>query len=186
MTQVVDAPRGRVALAGVLLAGCAVALALGIYAKEHTPVPRPLFLAGFSGALQFKTWFATIALLFVLVQVATALWMWGRLPGTSAIPSWVGPTHRWSGTVAFVVLIPVALNCLYSLGFSTLALRPMVHSTAGCVFYGGYTSKMLCLRVRGLPGWLLPLLGGLVFTAFLVLWFTSAAWFFTSSGRPLR
>ena len=150
MTQVVDAPRGRVALAGVLLAGCAVALALGIYAKEHTPVPRPLFLAGFSGALQFKTWFATIALLFVLVQVATALWMWGRLPGTSAIPSWVGPTHRWSGTVAFVVLIPVAL------------------------------------RVRGLPGWLLPLLGGLVFTAFLVLWFTSAAWFFTSSGRPLR
>ncbi|MDX6325844.1 MAG: hypothetical protein QOK15_2198 [Nocardioidaceae bacterium] len=186
MAHVVDAPRGRAALAGVLLAGCAVAVALGSYAKEHTPVPQPLFLAGFSGALQFKTWFATIALLLVLVQVLTAMWMWGRLPGASVAPAWVGLTHRWSGAVAFAILIPVALNCLYSLGFSTLAVRPMLHSIAGCVFYGGYASKMLSLRIRGLPRWLLPLLGGLVFTAFMVLWFTSAAWFFTSSGRPLR
>jgi hypothetical protein len=186
VASVVEAPRGRAAIAGVLLAGCGVALALGLYAKEHTPVPRPLFLAGFSGALQFKTWFASVALLFVLIQLGTALWLWGRLPRARPAPSWVGILHRWSGAIAFAVLVPVALNCLYSLGFATYSARTVVHSTAGCIFYGAYTSKMLSLRVRGLPRWLLPVLGGLVFSCFIVLWLTSAAWFFTSSGRPLR
>ena len=185
MATVVDAPRGRVALAGVLLAGCAVALALGIYAREHTPVANPLFLAGFSGALQFKSWFATIALVLIVLQVLTALWMYGRLPVATRAPSWVGPAHRWSGAIAFALLVPVALNCLYSLGFDTFDMRTTVHSIAGCVFYGAYASKMLGLRVRGLPGPVLPVLGGLVFTAFLVVWFTSAFWFFGSSGRPL-
>jgi hypothetical protein len=185
MATVVETPRARIALAGALLAGCAVAVALGVYAEEHDPSPRPLFLAGFSGALQFKSWFATVALLFVLVQVTTALWMWGRLPGAGAAPRWVGPVHRWSGTIAFVVLIPVALNCLYSLGWSDYSTRTVLHCIAGCVFYGAYTSKMIGLRLRGLPGWALPVLGGLVFAAVMVLWFTSAAWFFSTSGRPL-
>jgi hypothetical protein len=39
--------------------------------------------------------------------------------------------------------------------------------------------------VRNVPGWTLPVLGGVVFTALIVLWLTSALWFFTSSGRPL-
>jgi hypothetical protein len=185
MASVVDSSRGRGALAGALVFGCAVAVALGIYAKEHQPKPKPLFLAGFSGALQFKAWFASAALLFVLVQVVTALWMWGRLPGVSGTPRWVAPAHRWSGAIAFVVLVPVALNCLYSLGFGTYSTRVFVHSTAGCVFYGAYSAKMLALRLRSLPRWALPMFGGAVFALFMVLWFTSAAWFFTSSGRPL-
>lgn len=185
MAAVVEAPRGRVALAGVLLAGCVVAVALGVYAHEHTPKPKPLFLAGFSGELQFKTWFATGALGFVLVQLLTALWMWGRLPGAGPAPGWISPTHRWSGAIAFVLLIPVALNCLYSLGWSNYSARTVLHGIAGCTFYGAYTSKMLSLRVRNLPGWSLPALGGLVFTALIVLWLTSALWFFTSSGLPL-
>ena len=45
---------------------------------------------------------------------------------------------------------------------------------------------MLGLRVRGLPRWALPVLGGTVFTLFVVVWATSAAWFFTRSGVPLR
>jgi hypothetical protein len=185
MAAVVEAPRGRLALGGVLLLGCAVAVALGIYAHEHTPKPKPLFLAGFSGALQFKTWFATAALLFVLGQLLTALWMWGRLPGAGEAPRWVSPVHRWSGAIAFVLLIPVALNCLYALGWSNYSARTVAHSVAGCTFYGAYTSKMLSLRLRSLPGWTLPLLGGLVFAALITLWLTSALWFFTSSGRPL-
>jgi hypothetical protein len=185
MATAVQAPRARLALAGVVLAGCVVALALGIYARQHTPVPQPLFLAGFSGAIQFKVWFATGALLFVLVQLLTALWMWGRLPGAGDAPRWVAPVHRWSGAIAFTALVPVALNCLYSLGFGTYTTRVYAHSVAGCAFYGAYTAKMLGLRVRGLPGWLLPVLGGLVFALVIVLWLTSAAWFFASSGRPL-
>jgi Family of unknown function (DUF6529) len=185
MAAVVEAPNGRVALAAALFAGCVVAVGLGVYAHEHTPKPKPLFLAGFSGALQFKTWFATTALLFVVLQVLTALWMWGRLPGTGQAPGWIAPIHRWSGAIAFVLLIPVALNCLYSLGWSDYSTRTVVHSVAGCAFYGAYTSKMLSLRMRNLPGWTLPVLGGLVLSAVVVLWLTSALWFFTSSGRPL-
>jgi hypothetical protein len=185
MATVVRARRASSALSWALLAGCAVAVGLGVYAKEHTPVPRPLFLAGFSGALQFKTWFATAALVLVVFQLGTALWMWGRLPGVRTAPHWVGPVHRWSGAIAFAVLVPVALNCLYSLGFGSYSTRVLVHSIAGCAFYGAYTAKMLGLRLRGMPGWALPVLGGLVFAAFITLWLTSAAWFFSSSGRPL-
>jgi hypothetical protein len=185
MATVAGPPRARLALAGALLAGCAVAVGLGVYAREHTPKPHPLFLAGFSGALQFKAWFATGALVLLLLQLASALWMWGRLPGAGAAPSWVGPAHRWSGALAFAALVPVALNCLYSLGFGTYSTRVLLHSVAGCVFYGAYAAKMLGLRLRDRPGWALPVLGGLVFAAFMVLWLTSAAWFFASSGRPL-
>lgn len=184
MATIAPAHRGRLALAGVLLAGCVVAVALGVYARAHQPVPHPLFLAGFSGALQFKTWFATGALVLVLVQLGTALRMWGRL-GSGPAPQWVAIVHRYSGALAFVALVPVAVNCLYSLGFATYSLRALAHSVAGCTFYGAYTAKMLGLRVRGLPGWALPVLGGLVFAAFMIVWLTSAAWFLSSSGRPL-
>jgi hypothetical protein len=44
---------------------------------------------------------------------------------------------------------------------------------------------MLGLRVRGLPGWGLPVLGGTVLTSLVLIWLTSALWFFTRSGIPL-
>jgi hypothetical protein len=44
---------------------------------------------------------------------------------------------------------------------------------------------MLSLRIRNLPGWLLPVLGGTAFASFVGLWLTSALWFFTRSGLPL-
>jgi uncharacterized protein DUF6529 len=183
MATVVEAPSGRVALAGVLLTGCAVAVALGVYGRGHGH-SRPVFVVGFSGVIQEKVWLATAALLLVLIQVTTALWMWGRLPALGSAPGWVGPVHRWSGTIAFVLLIPVALNCLLTFGFESASTRVVLHSVAGCTFYGAYTAKMLGLRVRGLPGWTLPVLGGVVFTSLIVLWLTSALWFF-GLNQPL-
>jgi hypothetical protein len=44
---------------------------------------------------------------------------------------------------------------------------------------------MLGLRVRGLSGWTLPVLGGLAFASIVVAWLTAALWFFTRSGLPL-
>jgi hypothetical protein len=181
MATVVESSRGRYALAGVLLAGSAVAVGLGVYGREHDLGSKPLFF-GLTDLLKAKAWFATAALVFVLLQVVSALWMWGRLPGVRTVPGWVAPIHRWSGAVAFVLLIPVALNCLWSLGFVTTTTRALVHSVAGCVFYGAYTAKMLGLRLRSSPGWLLPALGGLVFAAFITLWLTSALWFFRNFG----
>jgi hypothetical protein len=185
MATVAAPTRSRAALAGVLLAGCAVAVALGVYGRVHDPSLKPLFLVGFSGMLQLKTWLATLALVFVLVQLVTALWMWGRLPGAGPATPGVAILHRWSGALAFVTLTVVAVHCLWALGFATDSGRTLVHSVAGCAFYGAYASKMIGLRVRGLPGWTLPVLGGLVFAALVVAWLTSAIWFFTRSGLPL-
>ncbi|HET6794407.1 MAG TPA: DUF6529 family protein [Acidimicrobiales bacterium] len=181
-----DADRsGTNLVAVVLLVGAGVAAALGVYARVHSPAGRPLFTLGFSGMLQMKAWLSTVVLAFALFQLATALWMWGRLPGAGAAPSWVPSAHRWSGSIAFVVSLPVAFHCIWALGFATASLRVVVHSIAGCVFYGAYASKMLGLRLRGLPGWMLPALGGTVFTLVVLLWLTAALWFFTRPGLPL-
>src|SRR4051812_35094649 len=74
-------PRDRVTLAVTLLLGFAVALAVGGYARVHDPALRPLFLVGFSSMLPMKAWLASAALLLVLLQLLSALWLWGRLPG---------------------------------------------------------------------------------------------------------
>jgi hypothetical protein len=178
-------PLARVGVGGALLLGAGVSVALGVYGKAHDPSSRPLFTLGFSGMLQMKAWLATIALLLVLVQLATAAWMWGRLPGAGSAPDWVAPVHRWTGTTAFVVTLPVAFHCLWALGFGSPTPRVILHSTAGCVFYGAYAAKMLGLRLPGLPGWALPVLGGTVLGSLVVVWLTAALWFFTRSGLPL-
>jgi len=177
--------RSRTAVALLLLAGAAVAVAVGVYARVHRPASRPLFLLGFSGMLQLKTWLATAALVLVVVQVVTALWMWRRLPGVGRPPSWLALAHRWSGSVAFTLSLPVAVHCVWSLGFLTTTPRVLAHGLLGCAFYGAYAAKMLGLRMRGLPAWAVPVLGGSVFVLFLLVWTTSAAWFFTRSGVPL-
>jgi hypothetical protein len=177
--------RSRPALAGVLLTGAAVAVAIGVYARVHMPASRPLFLLGFSGMLQLKAWLATAVLVLVVVQVLTALWMWRHLPGVGRPPEWLAGAHRWSGSIAFAVSLPVAVHCVWSLGFVTSTPRVLAHGLLGCAFYGAYAAKMLGLRLRGLPPWSVPVLGGSVFTVFLLVWMTSAAWFFTRSGVPL-
>lgn len=175
----------RSQLTAVALTGLAVTGAVAAYAGAHTAALRPLFLVGFSGMLQMKAWLATAAGLLVVVQLLTALAMWGRLPGVAHAASWVGPLHRWSGAVAFAISVPVAVHCVWSLGFMTSTPRVLWHSILGSVFYGAYAAKMVGLRLRGTPAWLLPVLGGLTFTVFVCVWLTSALWFFTRSGLPL-
>jgi hypothetical protein len=175
----------RNGLAAVVLVGATVAVATGVYARVHEPAGRPLFLLGFSGMLQMKTWLTTAALLLVVVQLVTALWMWGRLPGAGAAPSWAPVLHRWVGSTAFVLTLPVAFHCIWSIGFMTYSTRALIHSVVGCVFYGAYASKMLALRVRGLPSWALPILGGTVLATLVLIWLTSALWFFTRASVPL-
>ena len=83
-----------------------------------------------------------------------------------------------------MLTLPVAFQCVWSFGFATDSTRTLIHSVAGCLFYGVFAAKMLSLRLRGLPGWALPVLGGLLVTLLVVVWFSSAFWYFTS-GRPL-
>ena len=190
VTVTVDAARrapapAATALAAVLLLGAGVAVALGVYARAHSAAGRPLFTLGFSGMLQMKTWLATAAVALLLVQLVTALWMWGRLPGAGAAPAWAAGAHRGSGAAAFVLTLPPAFHCLWALGLGTGSTRVVVHGLAGCAFYGAYAAKMLGLRVSGLPGRAIPWIGAAVLTSLVAVWLTSAVWFFTRSGLPL-
>jgi hypothetical protein len=163
------------------LIGGLVALTLGIYGRLHSPTGVVVNIAGFSSAGYVKSWLATIATVFAIVQVISALVMYGKIPRVTA-PSWIGTLHKWSGRIAFLVVIPVAINCLYALGFQTYSTRVLLHSIFGCAFFGAFSIKMLILPKRGVPGWALPLAGALVFCLLVALWFTSAFWFFSTFG----
>ena len=74
--RVVSAP---VKLLGILVAGAAVSIALGVYGNEHAPsFSRPFHLF-FSDTINLKVWFATVAVVLAVVQVLLALRIYGKL-----------------------------------------------------------------------------------------------------------
>ncbi len=166
-----------------LLIGAAVTVTLGVYANLHTPTGVAVNVAGFSSPQTVKVWLATGAAFLALVQGASALAMYGKLGGDA--PEWMGAAHRWSGRLAFLLAVPVAVHCLYALGFSSFDARTLIHSLLGLFFFGAFTLKMLALPKQGLAGWVLPVLGGLVFTLLIGIWFTSSYWFFLTFGAKL-
>ncbi|MEU4605725.1 DUF6529 family protein [Kribbella sp. NPDC023972] len=169
----------RVALP--LSVGAAVAVVLGVYGRLHDPTGVAVNVAGFSGPLSVKAWLATLALVLAVVQLISALALFGHLRGLAG-RRWVGPLHRWSGRAAVLVTLPVVAHCLYALGFRYDEPRVLVHSLLGCFFYGAFAAKMLTLSRNDLPRWLLPVVGGAVFTGLVGLWLTSSLWFFTTFG----
>ena len=175
------APSGAAKIVVPSLIGALVALTLGIYGRLHHPTGIAVNIAGFSSPGSVKSWLATAATVFAVVQVISALAMYGKIPRLAA-PSWTGGLHRWSGRIAFLLAVPVAIHCLYALGFQDYSTRVLVHSLLGCAFFGAFTVKMLILPKRGLPGWMLPVAGALVFTILVAIWFTSAFWFFSTFG----
>jgi hypothetical protein len=167
----------------VLLAAAAlivVGVGLGVYGRVHQAAFFAFNVAGFSSGTAAKAWLATIAFVLALVQLGSAMAMYGKLPVRA--PSWIGGLHRWSGRIAVLVTVPVAVHCLYALGFQAGEPRVLVHSLVGCLFYGAFVAKMLILSRKSSPSWLLPVLGGLVFTTLTVLWLTASVWFFATSG----
>ena len=163
------------------LIGALVALTLGIYGRLHHPTGIAVNIAGFSSPGYVKSWLATGATVFAIVQVISALVMYGKIPRVPA-PWWIGGLHRWSGRIAFLLAVPVAMHCLYALGFQTYSTRVLIHSLLGCAFFGAFAVKMLILPKRGLPGWTLPVAGAVLFTVLTGVWFTSAYWFFSTFG----
>lgn len=173
-------PVPRLLLAAAL--GGAVALALGIYGHVHDPSQRLVFTLFFSSTIAMKVWLATVALGFAVVQVITALWVYGKLRWTA--PAWLGTAHRLSGRLAFLISLPVVYHCLWSLGFQDTSTRVLVHSLAGCAVYGAFAAKVTLVRSEGLPGLALPVAGGLMFATLVLVWYTSALWFIDTSGFP--
>jgi hypothetical protein len=180
----VAAPAAVTPRAGWLLAagiGALVAVGIGVYGRIHEPAFFAVNVGGFSSGTAAKAWLATLAFVLALVQLGSAMVMYGRIRRITA-PSWIGPLHRWSGRIAVIATVPVAVHCLYALGFQSGEPRVLVHSLFGCFFYGVFVAKMLLLQRSGTPKWSLPVFGGAVFTALVGLWLTSSLWFFTTSG----
>jgi hypothetical protein len=162
--------------------GSAVAIGLGLYGRLHDPTGQAINLAGFSSGLAVKAWLTTVAFVLGLVQLFTALIMYGRIRISG---SWVAPAHRWSGRLAIAFMVPVTVHCLYALGFQGYSGRVLVHSLLGCFFFGAFVTKMLILTRDDSPGWALPALGGTVFSGLTALWMTASLWFFTTNGLTL-
>jgi hypothetical protein len=164
-----------------LSVGAAVAVVLGLYGRLHDPTGVAVNVAGFSSPQSVKAWLASLALVLALVQLVSAMALFGHFRPLAG-RRWIGPLHRWSGRAAVAVTLPVVAHCLYALGFQYDEPRVLVHSLLGCFFYGAFAAKMLTLSRDDLPRWLLPVVGGAVFTGLVGLWLTSSLWFFTTFG----
>jgi hypothetical protein len=169
-----DSSGTRLLVAGGI--GALVALTLGIYGNVHEPASDLAITLGFKDTITMKVWLASVAVGFALVQVGSALWMYGRLPVRDA-PPWIGSLHRISGRLAFLFSLPVAYHCLYQLAFQDSTTRVLAHSLLGCLFYGAFATKVTVVRSHGLPGIALPIAGGLVFTLLVAVWLTSGFWY---------
>ena len=171
----------RLLLAGGI--GAAIALSLGVYGNAHDPAADLSITLGFADTITMKVWMASLAVLLALLQLGSALWLFGRLP-LPAGPPWLGSLHRISGRLAFLASLPVAYHCLYQLAFQDTTARVLIHSLLGCAFYGAFAAKVVIVRSHTLPGWALPIAGGLVFTILVSVWLTSGLWFISENGFP--
>lgn len=167
--------------ASALAAGGLVSLTMGVFGRIHQPVAQGITL-GFGSVVEMKVWLAVVTGCFALIQLVTALWLYGKL-GRPA-PRRLGDVHRASGALAILVSLPVAYDCLWSLGFASYDTRVLAHSILGCLVYGAFVTKIITLHTRSAPGWLLPVAGGLLFTVLVSTVLTSAVWFLTVNGLP--
>jgi len=179
-------PASSVRLLMLLIVGTAVSVGFGVYGREHDATGAETGQLFFSDMVNMKIWFTTAAVVLAAVQVVTALRIYGKISIPRQRPKWLGDVHRLSGILAFLFSLPVAFHCLWSLGAVTDRgeLRPFLHSIAGCVFYGAFVVKVLAVRVKRLPDWTLPAVGGATFAALVALWATSSLWFFTTVEFP--
>jgi hypothetical protein len=174
-------PGTRLLLAGVV--GALVAISLGIYGHVHDPANDLAITLGFKDTITMKVWLASASALLAIFQILSALWIYGRLPLGDA-PEWIGGAHRISGRLAFLFSLPVAYHCLYQLAFQDTSTRVLAHSLLGCLFYGAFATKIMIVRAQGLPGFALPLAGGVLFTVLIGVWLTSGLWFISENGWP--
>jgi lysylphosphatidylglycerol synthetase-like protein (DUF2156 family) len=172
---------GGIAILVAVLIGAAVAVGLGAFGKIHDPQFFSVSVAGFSSGTAVKSWLATLAVILAVFQLVSAFAMYRLIPG-GRMPSWIATAHVWSGRLAVLASVPVAVHCLYALGFQSGDSRVLFHSLFGCFFYGVFVTKMLLLTRRSSRPWVIPIIGGLLFFVLVYVWLTSALWFFQTTG----
>jgi len=177
--RAVPRPAGRLAVAGGL--ALVVAAALYAFGRTHPPAYAMGLLGQHGLAVnRLKAQLATGMLGLALVQLTLALWMTNGSRGRDRAAAGAGAASRRrcelvSALVAGCRALHVRLR--RAAGRPTVA----VHSVAGCFFYGAFAAKVLIVRSRRLPGWALPLAGGLLVTLIAAMWCSSALWYFNNS-----
>jgi len=164
----------------------AVAAAIYVFGRNHIPnySGTGLFGRTAQGTLPLKSWLATGVLGLAFVQLGSALWMYRVLPGVSAPPRRLGLVHRGSGVALVLVTLPIAYHCMFAYGVQRFDTRIAVHSLAGCFFYGAFAAKLTIVRSKRFPGWTLPVAGGTLVLLVVLLWYTSALWYFNDYHLP--
>lgn len=171
-------------LAAIGLVAVVVTVVLVVVGRVHTPNYSFSLFGSPYDALRRKSVLATVVLGAAIVQVLLALWIYRKLPRVGAAPRPVRLTHRVIGAAAFLLTIPIAIHCLIAYGVQLTDLRRTVHSLAGCFFYGAFAAKVLIVRSRRLPGWALPVAGGTLAMLVIVLWYTSAVYYYNNFSLP--
>lgn len=178
-------PTGKRRAAALLLIPVAVGLGIWFVGRGVTPDPNSsLFGAQYDEAMELKARLGSALLGLALVQLLLAAWMYGLLPGAKRAPGAVPRAHRVTGLLAFLLSVPIAYQCLSAYGVETTSPRVAIHSVTGCVLYGAFAAKVLVVRSRRFPGWTLPLVGGLLFCAIALLWYTAALWQLNGFDAP--
>ena len=173
----------RLTVIALLAAG--VAVALYVVGRLHTP-NYTISLFGSTGldAVALKSTLSSIALGLAGLQVLLALWIYQKLPLAGPPSRPVRLAHRVIGFGLFALTVPIAVHCLLAYGVQLTSLRVAVHSLAGCFFYGAFVAKVLLVQSRRLPGWVLPVAGGVLAVVVGVLWYTSALWYYNGFQLP--
>ena len=147
-----------------------------MFGNVHEPQFFSVSVAGFSSGTAVKAWLATLAVVLALFQLASAFAMYRLIPGGQAhpgpAPRMCGPAAGGAGQRPRCSALPVRARV------PILDNRVLFHSLFGCFFYGAFATKMLLLTRKGLRGWVIPVVGGLVFFGLVYVWLTSALWFF--------
>jgi Family of unknown function (DUF6529) len=177
--------RAAARLAGIGLLATAVAAALFAAGRLHPPnYGFSLFGQAGLAAVALKSLLASIAVGAAAVQVLLALWIYRRLPLAGSPPGAVRPAHGITGLALFALTVPIAVHCLVTYGVQLTGPRVAVHSLVGCFFYGAFAAKVVLVHSRRLPGWALPVTGGVLAVLLGVLWYSSALWYYNGFQLP--
>ncbi|WP_103886741.1 DUF6529 family protein [Actinacidiphila yanglinensis] len=164
-----------------------VAVGVGIYlfGDKHTPdYNSALYGQRGQDAVDLKARLGSAMLCLAIIQVGLALWMFGRIPRVRAGGRRVRIGHRVLGFCIFLFSLPIAFHCLVTYGIETTSPRVAIHSFTGCAFYGAFVAKVIVVRSRRLPGWMLPVTGSLLFLGIALLWYTAPLWALNGFSVP--
>ena len=166
----------RVTAIAAILFGAAVSFVLGMYARMHVATGTAPISLGFNVPGEMKIWFTRVAALLGLFQVASGLRINGQIRLPHHLPKWFRFVHRGSGTLAVLLAVPVAYDCVAAFGYHLSSARIALHGAAGLVLFGAFAAKVVAVQRRRRAAWLIPAVGAILFLALSTLWLTSHGW----------